>query len=93
MNRCPLPRIGSKRWGWVARALKHPTFGFVYIEHSSTKCTTYQIRAVSNSCAVYNISNPDDAKIQGTGLSLQDAKTLAESKARRDWRRENRGKK
>ena len=87
---CPLPRIGSKDWGWES----HSTisiYGVSRPTHRST-LTRYSVHEGVNYCTVLGPAMGGRARRIGSGLSLRDAKTLAEARARRDWRRENRGK-
>lgn len=73
-SKCPLPRIGSKDWGWQA---DEPP-----VERS--EYTGYYVNA-SIVYAPYGL-------FVATCVHKEDAKRIAELLARRDWRRENRGK-
>ena len=80
---CPLPRIGSKEWGWIKRhenkyaAIVHTQkFGGYYIKEFNT-CEVYK------EGSHYGVADLTD---------LATAKRVAELLARRDWRKANRGK-
>ena len=88
---CPLPRIGSKEWEWEA-IWKTLLYGQPEATYAS-KWTRYTVIQGANYCVVIDPLQQGSERRVGSELSLLDAKTLAESRARRDWRRENRGKK
>ena len=87
---CPLPRIGSKEWGWESCSTIS-IYGVSRPTHRS-KLTRYSVYEGVNYCVVIDPDRHDGSRRIGSELSLRDAKTLAEVRARRDWRRENRGK-
>ena len=74
-EKCPLPRIGSKEWGW----------------HRETSLREYSDYTEYYICTsvVYDVNGRFAASCRENA----DAKRVAELLARRDWRRENRGKK
>ena len=80
---CPLPRIGSKDWGWKS---EHDLYSTIV---HTPKFGDYHVREF-NSCAVYK---DGDGYAVSDVTDLATAKRIAELLARRDWRRENRGKK
>lgn len=90
-KKCPLPRIGSKDWGWES----HSTISLYGVSRPTHKSalTRYSVYEGVNYCTVLDPSMGGRARRIGSKLSLRDAKTLAEARARRDWRRENRWKK
>ena len=80
---CPLPRIGSKGWGWTR---------FYGRKGWGSKQTALQIDLVHGKWCVLE-DGCLDAISRAACDNLVDAKRIAELLARRDWRRENRGKK
>lgn len=85
MDKCPLPRIGSKKWKWTescdGKKWSSPlACNFDIWKHSDCADTYFVYLLSDGYCSI------------GKDLGLIDAKTLVESRARRDWRRENRGK-
>ena len=87
-KKCPLPRIGSKDWGWESCSTIS-IYGVSRPTHRS-KLTRYSVYEGVNYCVVIVPDRHDGSRRIGSELSLRDAKTLAEALARRDWRKENR---
>lgn len=80
---CPLPRIGSKEWEW------NLVDSGVY----ESKKARYTIIAHDDNYSEIGVDGDSfDVLITVTG-SICSAQRIAELLARRDWRRENRGKK
>ena len=88
---CPLPRIGSKGWGWEWHAKEQmymsPKTGIVIQQPFGS--------ASQQIYGLYDVIMGLDGlpTVIGKGLILLFAKTVAERAARHNWRRENRGKK
>ena len=85
---CPLPRIGSKEWGWEWDAKQQM--------YTSPK-TSIGIQSSFGNTRIFRyydvIIGLDGVPLRiGANLILRDAKILAEARARRDWRKEQ-GKK
>ena len=80
---CPLPRIGSKEWGWKR------TGSGVY---ESTMTSLIVIVFDDEYCEISKGIDDED-NIVRINASASSAKRIAELLARRDWRLENRGKK
>ena len=84
-DKCPLPRIGSKDWGWKND-----------MEWYTSPICKYWVEPVpefdSDLFAVACQSGKSVLCV-GSDLLLINAKRFAELLARRDWRKENRGKK
>ena len=89
---CPLPRIGSKEWGWISRQERN-CFGNEWAVYTSDKCPLYSIHVAKWDASVYYEDKSGRETQLGRNIGLRDAQTLAEARARRDWRMENRGKK
>ena len=88
---CPLPRIGSKGWGWECwcsssdgDARYCPKIG---IE------TKYEPRRDHREALPFLVWNEGTRVTEAIFRTLDDAFRFAELLARRDWRRENRLKK
>lgn len=87
-RKCPLPRIGSKEWGW--------TWDKQTEKYKSPHCKYW----LEPSGASDGVAELFEAMFQGehhfctigSYMYLSDAKRFAELLARREWRRENRGK-
>jgi hypothetical protein len=85
---CPLPRIGSKEWGWTWNKKtekyesKHCKYWLDPSGASDGAAELFEVmfQGEHHPCTV------------GSYMLLSDAKRFAELLARRDWRRENRGK-
>ena len=82
-KKCPLPRIGSKEWGWE---------GSLDADRWTTPLAPqYVIRLHPLGRIVYSVltktNGPTD--VIGQYMRLRDAKMFAEARARRDWRKEN----
>ena len=93
-GKCPLPRIGSKDWGWKS-GIK---CGERVWRSSLTKNTIemhFEREGVDeyNHRGGYVVLRPGHVFLNSVVYGLSNAKRLAELLARRDWRRENRGKK
>ena len=81
---CPLPRIGSKEWGWKWDARQQ-----MYTSPKTSIGIQSPFGSTSIFCFYDVISGLDGVPLAiGRSLSLRDAKTLAEARARRDWRKE-----
>ena len=80
---CPLPRIGSKDWEWKCT---RDGQGQVWWESDKLE---YQISYYRKRPFVIHFRRGNCAEPTTTA----EAKRIAELLARRDWRRENRGKK
>ena len=79
---CPLPRIGSKDWGWER------VIGYEWFKSANTE---YQISWYARKwCVVDGMGY--GFRIVFRSNSVATCKRIAELLARRDWRRENRGK-
>jgi hypothetical protein len=85
---CPLPRIGSKEWEWGSYQSDSGRWW------SSPK-NEYQVDRSKGKWRVVGEGKDGDtdARILATCGDLDTAFRFAELLARRDWRRENRGKK
>jgi len=76
-DKCPLPRIGSKEWGWA-------------------KVSEDSHREFSDLAKYYvciSVVYDNFGRFAASSRSNAEAKRIAELLARRDWRREMRGKK
>jgi len=79
---CPLPRIGSKEWGW------HRVDSGVY---ESTMTSLMVIVFDDEYCEISRGIDDEDNVVR-INASASSAKRIAELLARRDWRRENKAK-
>lgn len=82
-TKCLLPRIGSKDWAW--------TWDARTLIYTSRFCPYVISQAVDDfyKFEVYRIKRTG-RQLVGGSLALCDAKVLAETCARREWRKENR---
>ena len=82
-RKCPLPRVGSKEWGWQYHKASnmHTTALSGYFVLNGDVNYYAEVRQRAGSVCIDGIESPATAK------------RIAELLARRDWRRENRGKK
>jgi len=88
LNPCPLPRIGSNEWGWKwdKQTEKYKSQQCKYwldpsgASDGASELFEVMFQGEHHPCTV------------GSYMLLPDAKRFAELLARRDWRRENRGK-
>jgi len=85
---CPLPRIGSKDWGW--------TWNRKTEKYESKHCKYWldPSGASDGAAELFEVMFQGEHHFCtiGSYMLLSDAKRFAELLARRDWRRENRGK-
>ncbi len=84
-QKCPLPRIGSKEWGWEWDERQQM--------YTSPK-TSIDIQPSFGNTRIFRyydvIIGLDGVPLRiGASLILRDAKILAEVRARRDWRKEH----
>ena len=82
-KKCPLPRIGSKDWGWQyhkASNMHTTALSGYFVLNGDVNCYA-EVRQRAGGVCIDGIE------------SHATAKRIAELLARRDWRMENRGKK
>ena len=85
---CPLPRIGSKEWGWDLWCSTDREDFYAAKDHEAN----YAVRQDETNTFPYAVVNKANRTSVAIFRGRDEAFRFAELLARRDWRRENRGK-
>lgn len=92
---CPLPRIGSKEWGWGVKykppfnePVWHSPCTRIFVERYEEREGVSEF----NHRGCYIVIRPGCVGFNSVIYGFKNAICFAELLARRDWRRENRGK-